>query len=75
MKKILIIGISLCLFLISCENRPLGVDHPERSQTAYTSVKELTIDNITHEYVLYSCNAYGVGMTHYPECKYCKNKK
>lgn len=80
MKAISIL--TIILFLICCFT---SCDAPEnehgvstRYDVSYGNVRveTITIDSVSHQYLFkytksgVSC---GVGLTHYPECKFCKN--
>lgn len=74
--------ITIILFLLCCFT---SCDAPEnihditaendvtycQPMGATIRVKTITIDSIPHQYLFYYINT-GIGLTHYPECKYCK---
>lgn len=79
MKKFIIL-LFCALFILCCIT---SCDAPENEHgvsgqydVSYGNihVETITIDSVSHQYLLkYTNNGayYGVGLTHYPECKYC----
>ena len=85
MKKIIAILIGLILVCSCCENKsPMQMQKDQTdyySQRCQNSAKlvELTFYNEygekkTHEFVLVNGFDSMNGLTHWPDCKYCKNR-
>jgi hypothetical protein len=73
MKKLLLLAI-LCL--LGCVDRP---EIREETNTGFAPGESISIKTVkdarenSHEYIFY-VRSSGGSMTHYPDCKFCKEK-
>jgi hypothetical protein len=72
MKRILF----CVVFLVGCDTNPKATESGVYGLTGTESAEIRTVKDDrsnTHEYMFYS-RGHGASMTHYPDCKFCKEK-
>lgn len=66
------------LCLVGCTpngyDRAFGDNSIQLEVQKYSKVIELTFEGETHQYIIFK-DYYCTGLTHLPNCKYCKNNE